>query len=474
MSKIIDLGKVMATPAGEWRVDASYEFLSIVSHNGNGYISKVDCIGIEPGANDAVWMLLVSAGHTPDITRDAKGNIYVDGELLTSAFADAEAAASQIVETNTAVRAAEQARVNAENARVNAEQQRASAETSRQQAETNRKNSESARVNAETNRSNQENARRFNETNRMNAETQRVGAENTRMSNESSRILQFNEIMRRSEEAIEEAQAAARTVGGKGIGEYKVVIGRAIPASKWVPGVDYFCSDGKFKFRVKASAIDQNEFNVTFKNPIPAPIAQFLMSNVNKAGTLIGEASVEPDLGDVFFTDSRGNATGMHIERIQSIVGEYDTSADLVFTAPTLNYNVLSYNGVSVNGKEIETAKGTSQFLQVVKGHVSCVKPLPVYWDYTSGLYRGIPEEVYGAQKKNRAVVAELKRKRRKRTRNGDTVNTRKVKWMRDYREGNGRHARHFRIYAICRHWKSVYFTEVNYKRRYVSAPSEP
>jgi len=178
-------------------------------------------------------------------------------------------------------------------------------------------------------------------------------------------------------------------------------------------------------------------------------------------------------------TDQRGNATGMHIERIGEIVGEYDTEANLVFTAPALNYNILSYNGVSVNGKKIDTANGTSPFLQVVRGYVSCVKPIPVYWDYTSGASIFIPNEIWNSESsspaKKHIVIKMLKRKRRKRTRNGDTVNTRKVKWMKTYAPSGtpGRHVQRFRLYAKCRHWKSVYPTEVVYKRRSVLTQGE-
>lgn len=182
MSRIIDLGKVMVSLSGEWQRDASYEYLTAVEHKGSGYISKVDNIGVEPGTDEDVWMRFAKAGESPEVTKDAKGNIYVNGELLTTAFADAEAAAIRIAETNTSIRAAEQARVNAENARVTAERLRAEAEGLRQQAENGRKSSEGARVSAENARSGAENARSSAETTRQQNENARVVAEGERRS----------------------------------------------------------------------------------------------------------------------------------------------------------------------------------------------------------------------------------------------------------------------------------------------------
>lgn len=180
MSRIIDLGKVMVSLSGEWQRDASYEYLTAVEHKGSGYISKVDNIGVEPGTDENVWMRFAKAGESPEVTKDAKGNIYVNGELLTTAFADAEAAAIRIAETNTSIRAAEQARVNAENARVTAERLRTEAEGLRQQAENGRKSSESARVTAENARVSAENARSTAEATRQQNENARTIAEGER------------------------------------------------------------------------------------------------------------------------------------------------------------------------------------------------------------------------------------------------------------------------------------------------------
>ena len=201
MSRTIDLGKVMVTLGGEWH-EGSYEFLTVVSHKGDGYISRVDNTDIEPGTNDSVWMRFAKAGESPKITRDAKGNIYVNGELLTSAFADAEAAAARLKETDTSVRAAEQERKNVEAQRVNAETLRSNAEGRRQLAEDGRLHNESARINAE-------NLRSRAETLRANAEALRANAENSRQGAELARKRDFDLLMENASIISE----AADTIG---------------------------------------------------------------------------------------------------------------------------------------------------------------------------------------------------------------------------------------------------------------------
>ena len=195
MGRTVDLGKVMVSPAGKWRRDASYEFLTAVNHNGCSWLSRVDNAGVEPGTDDNVWMLLASAGTSVEVTKDTAGNIYVNGELLTSAFADAEAAARQIVETNTSMRAEEESRVIAERARAEAERLRADAESTRRQSET-------SRVSAEMNRDLSENTRASNEANRVQAEQNRVDGESYRSSSENSRQLRFNSVMEQVEQAL--------------------------------------------------------------------------------------------------------------------------------------------------------------------------------------------------------------------------------------------------------------------------------
>lgn len=87
----IDLGKIMITPEGTWSPNRSYERLSAVSWNGNGYIAIKDSTAVEPGTDDSVWMMFVQAGDSPEFSADEQGNIFKNGELLTSVLADAAA-----------------------------------------------------------------------------------------------------------------------------------------------------------------------------------------------------------------------------------------------------------------------------------------------------------------------------------------------------------------------------------------------
>lgn len=188
----------MVTLGGEWQ-GGSYEFLTVVSHKGSGYISRVDNTDIEPGTNDSVWMRFAAAGESPEITRDAKGNIYVNGELLTSAFADAEAAAARLLATDTAVRAAEQERKNVEAQRANADTVRANEEKRRQLAEDGRIKNDSDRSNAENQRKERETLRINKETTRERNEAARNTAEQARASAEQQRKSAFNSLMREAD-----------------------------------------------------------------------------------------------------------------------------------------------------------------------------------------------------------------------------------------------------------------------------------
>lgn len=120
----IDLGKIMITPAGTWRANRSYEILSVVEHNGSGYLSLTDNTGVTPGTDPYVWMLFAQAGESSVLTIDTDGVIYKNGEQFTSILADA-------MRLVAAAGPAEEARVQAESARAQAEVLRDNAEAAR-------------------------------------------------------------------------------------------------------------------------------------------------------------------------------------------------------------------------------------------------------------------------------------------------------------------------------------------------------
>lgn len=59
----IDLGKVGITPGGSWNVETSYERLTLITYNGQSFISRVDNQGVTPGSNPAVWQLVAAKGQ---------------------------------------------------------------------------------------------------------------------------------------------------------------------------------------------------------------------------------------------------------------------------------------------------------------------------------------------------------------------------------------------------------------------------
>lgn len=60
-----NLGIVAPVPKGAWNNETQYEYLNIVTLNGNSYIAKAGNKGIEPGAFDGwetYWMLIAERG----------------------------------------------------------------------------------------------------------------------------------------------------------------------------------------------------------------------------------------------------------------------------------------------------------------------------------------------------------------------------------------------------------------------------
>lgn len=215
MSKKLDLGKVMITPEGAWEPNRGYEFLSFVQHNGCGYLAVLDNHGIEPGTNDQFWMLVAAKGSAPEVTIDADGNLYVEGELLSDAVAQAKALNERISSAEDSRRSDELARVAAEDERQEAEGQRRIAELERRSSESarisgedSRKRFETQRQSAETARDLAENNRAAHEESRLSSETQRASAESDRVNNENARIA--NEVTRQDAEAGRVAAESSR------------------------------------------------------------------------------------------------------------------------------------------------------------------------------------------------------------------------------------------------------------------------
>ena len=196
MGRSIDLGKVMVTLADSvWNARTSYEILTAVYHNGDGYISRRDNIGVEPGSDDSVWYRIVKQGQIPHITFDTEGNMYADDILVTTVFADVIRRSQEAVE--------------------NVERWKKVGDTMAEE-ETKRKNSEDERAAAE-------NARARNEQNRKVAEESRVSNENVRQNNEQERVLAESQREDRFEEAMRQAASTMRK-GDRGYSAYEIAV----------------------------------------------------------------------------------------------------------------------------------------------------------------------------------------------------------------------------------------------------------
>ena len=154
----VKIGKVALTLGGAWSQSVSYSKLTYVTHRGDGWISVVASIGVEPSTDETKWKKAT------------------DVQSFIEAMQAATAAA---VETNITIAAAELLRVQAENSRVTAEQLRATAEGFRVSAEAARAEAEAARVLAESARAEAEAARNTAEQLRVQAEAARESAVST-------------------------------------------------------------------------------------------------------------------------------------------------------------------------------------------------------------------------------------------------------------------------------------------------------
>jgi len=55
---MLDLGKIMITPEGDWNATTDYEYLALVHHRDGCWLAKRDNRGAEPGKDDTAWMYL--------------------------------------------------------------------------------------------------------------------------------------------------------------------------------------------------------------------------------------------------------------------------------------------------------------------------------------------------------------------------------------------------------------------------------
>ena len=227
----IDLGKIAITPEGKWSAGKYYEKLSLVTFNGQSYLSLRDTTGDNPETSRSDWMQITSRGESLYQMMVREGKFvgteeeflqqYLDSlKACADASAEVRAALSDILD--------EMDRVRAEISEVMVEEDiRIKNEAKREDAEINRRNAEITRGVEERNRQEAEQRREqsmqqiqndaeialamaaeaqqkaeeaiVNEEERISAENQRKIDEATRIQHEEQRVN--DEAMRRSREA---------------------------------------------------------------------------------------------------------------------------------------------------------------------------------------------------------------------------------------------------------------------------------
>ena len=227
----IDLGKIAITPEGKWSAGKYYEKLSLVTFNGQSYLSLRDTTGDNPETSRSDWMQITSRGESlyQMMVREGKF-VGTEEEFLQQYLDSLKACADASAEVRAALSDIlnEMDRVRAEISEVMVEEDiRIKNEAKREAAEINRRNAEITRGVEERNRQEAEQRREqsmqqiqndaeialamaaeaqqkaeeaiLNEEERISAENQRKIDEATRIQHEEQRVN--DEAMRRSREA---------------------------------------------------------------------------------------------------------------------------------------------------------------------------------------------------------------------------------------------------------------------------------
>ena len=198
--QIIDTAKLRAMLCVE-RQDTATRYID-AAFDSEGYaVAELDksCYEVEGRLKCTMQIAdgdetIVSVARIYLMVTKANGEIIIDPshtlpnvrELLAE-VANMRAATKETVATNTAVKTAENQRVQNENARIAAEKNRATAEDQRVKNESARVAAEKERASAESQRSQSEDARAIAEKNRSTAEENRNKAEKERASAEQAR-----------------------------------------------------------------------------------------------------------------------------------------------------------------------------------------------------------------------------------------------------------------------------------------------
>lgn len=95
MSRLLDMGKVLLMPKGEYSSNAQYSYLDFVLYNGASYVAKRSVRGVTPSDNSADWQKLSDTNDYTGITRQ----YAEDAQTAATSAAQQLALAQQTVST---------------------------------------------------------------------------------------------------------------------------------------------------------------------------------------------------------------------------------------------------------------------------------------------------------------------------------------------------------------------------------------
>lgn len=363
----IDLGKIMVTLAESvWNARTSYEVLTAVYHDGDGYISRRDNIGVEPGTDDSVWYRIVKQGTIPNITFDEDGNMYADDVLVTTVFADVIERSREAVE--------------------NVEQWSQVGDTMVEE-EMRRRHQEDERIAAE-------NERVLNERNRRTAEENRARNEASRESKESSREIAEVQREVRFEDAMRQAASTMRK-GDPGKSAYEIAVDNGFEGTEeqWLTSLTGPAGDSAYAIAVQQGFVGTKDqwlaslvgpqgksaYQVAVDNGFEGTISEWLLSlkggqgipgpagvsSVNVTTDALSsdnptcEASVENGVLNLAFSGLKGRP-GVGF---QSVSSEQDGTLVITLTDGNTVTIDLNHNHPQYYSKNVESSQPQGGFL---------------------------------------------------------------------------------------------------------------
>lgn len=353
---------------GVWNARTSYEVLTAVYHDGDGYISRRDNIGVEPGTDDSVWYRIVKQGTIPNITFDEDGNMYADDVLVTTVFADVIERSREAVE--------------------NVEQWSQIGDTMVEE-EMRRRHQEDERIAAE-------NERVLNERNRRTAEENRARNESSRESNENSRELAESARETRFEEAMQQAASTMRK-GDPGKSAYEVAVDNGFEGTEeqWLTALTGPAGDSTYAIAVQQGFVGTKDqwlaslvgpqgksaYQVAVDAGFEGTISEWLLSLKGAKGD-IGDTGRQGPKGDKGDQGNTGSSVEYPFELVNNLTTDDATKAataamakalqDGKASVPILDYTDVEHTvttGIVTTTGAATTSNNWNRFIFPNKGY---------------------------------------------------------------------------------------------------------